>query len=80
MVVVTSHTIGLSVEYEPSTSDCVIDEEILSSFEVESPRVSSIFNGVDHAFTWSCTFSETDGDIAIVLSSREESKERWVLV
>ena len=75
MAVITSDSVGLSIEDEPSTSDGIIDEEVLSRFEVEAPRISGIFNGIDDTFTWSRPFSKANGDIAIVFSSGEEAEE-----
>ena len=75
MAVITSDSVGLSIEDEPSTSDGIIDEEVLSSFEVEAPRVSGVFNGIDDTLTWSSAFSKTDGHIAIVFGSGEEAEE-----
>ena len=80
MVVFSCDSVGLSVEDEPSTSDCIIDEEVLSGFEVESPWVFFVFNGIDSALTWSGTFSESDGDKAVVFGCWEECEEGRVLV
>ena len=75
LAVITSDSVGLSVEDEPSTSNGIIDEEVLSSFKVEAPWVSGIFNGIDDTFTWSSTFYKADGHIAIVFGSGEEAEE-----
>ena len=75
MVVISGDSVGLSTEDEPSTTDGIIDEQVLSCFKVESPRISGVFNGIDDTFTWSSAFREADGYIAIIFGSWEESKE-----
>ena len=39
LLVITGHTVGVSVEDEPSTADGVIDGEVSTSFEVVAPWV-----------------------------------------
>ena len=80
LLVVTGHTVGVSVEDEPSTSDGVIDEEVLSVFEVGAPRVDRRFNGVDVSFSCCGFFCKADGDVRVVGGFGEEGEEGRVLI
>ena len=80
LLVVTGHTVGVSVEDEPSTSDGVIDEEVLSVFEVGAPRVDRRFNGVDVSFSCCGFFCKADGDVRVIGGFGEEGEEGRVLI
>ena len=80
LLVVTGYAVGVSVEDEPSTTDGVIDEEVLSVFEAASPRVDGRFNGVDVSFSCCSFFCEADGDIRVISGFWEEGEEGGVLI
>ena len=74
LFIVTCHTIGVAVEDEPASADCIIDEKILSTFEVFAPRVQGRLNGVDVSFTCAGCFRQSYGCIRVVRGLREESE------
>ncbi len=74
LFIISCYSVGVSVEDKPTTTNGVIDEKILSVFEVVSPRVSYRFNDVDVSFSCCCAFRQTNGNIGIVCRCWEETE------
>ena len=61
LLVITCNSVGVSVEDEPTTADGIIDEEVLSVFEIVPPSVACGFNDVNGSFTSSWALCQSYG-------------------